>query len=434
MRTKNLTLYLLAITALAVLVWDVSTRSASESAASDVNQVAQRSAMRESIHHQHRKRSTTRRPSSQFRPANIDANARLSALFENFPELATELHEPNPELEERFRKIFPQPSDPSFGSPYDFELMLIGDESWDAEKATAFLLKNEHRITELVSLINEFDDYEAIQFEGFHQAVRLLPTSYALNLKLGNEQQAKELYTASIKTSNNQADQNLIQTSFSIAISQSLGSYNLELFSEHPEMMHLLESTPKESHTMSKSMKAEFASCLRMIYDMSEIDRDGVPHFNMNEAVGDESELLTEKYITLDTVEDIVARKFINQITYLKECEDFDGYVSEDEITKELENSIKTQPPLPEIERQLAEVLFVGTGYYYEAMRDAQQMERVRRTAMQIAYAQHIGNQWDGQLPNNYKTGEPILWDQENHQLHTGLEDNQATVDIPVIE
>ena len=365
----------------------------------------------------------------------IDPNARLRAIFEKFPKLAVELHEPNPQLTERFKALFQDPRDPTLGSPSDMEPMISGDSPWDAEAATDFLLKNEHRISELTALIGECENYEPVQFSGLSSATRLLSMSYALNLKLGNYEQAQSLYSSALKLNEVQANTNLIQTSISTALTLSLNRYNLKIVTQNPELVTQFEAIPYPSPSMSKTMLGEFSSSLRMVYGFSEIGDDGVTYFDISD-VGDilDSSEPSDNHIPLDTVEDIIATQFIDLISYLKECESSEEYISGDEMDAELKSSLTAQPDRSEIEKQLADALFVGVGYYGDALREAQQVKLSQSIAIQIAYTNHLGQQWDGDLPTNYKTGEPIIWDKENNQLLTGLEGDNGTIDIPVIE
>ena len=61
-------------------------------------------------------------------------------------------------------------------------------------------------------------------------------------------------------------------------------------------------------------------------------------------------------------------------------------------------------------------------------------LTNLHHTAIQIAYAQYQGSEWTGSLPINKVTGEPIIWDKEKNLLHTGLEGDNATIKIPVVE
>ncbi len=372
---------------------------------------------------------------SRLRTANIDVNARLRALYEKYPELTVELHEPRPELVSRFKKLFPNPSNPNFGDASNFEPMILGISPWDEAAAARFLDKNADRLTELISLIEVFEDFEKIQFNGLNEAQRLLSISYGLNLKLGKLERAQELYTSAQKLIDREVNANLILVSHSIALSLSLNSYNLQLIAEQPDLVAQLESAPHSTPTFSQTIQGEFTGSIKMVYDLAQRDHNGELYFDISTDSNDlDAGSITENHIPLEIIENSLARQFIENIRYFEKLEESDTSISEEEIAQELNDRLAKSSDFTAVDKQLAELTFTGLGYYFDALKDAQQLQKVNTIAIEISYAQSHGTEWIGELPIDHKTGKSIIWDKENNLLETGIEGNNATIAIPVIE
>lgn len=375
---------------------------------------------------------------NRLKPANIDVNARLRALYERYPELAVELQEPKPELLTRLKKLFPNPSNPNFGESSDFEPMILGDSLWDESAATEFLDKNAGRLTELISLIDAFDNFEETGFNGLREAQRLLGISYGLNVKLGRPDQARELYASAQKVIEGEANVNLLQVSYSISLSHLLRSYNLQLIVEQPDLVAQLESSPHSTLSYSQTIQGEFTAGIKMFYYLASRDSNGDLYLDMTDITDDSSDIhskeSTKKYVPLGVIEDSIARQTIDYIRYLKECEMSDTYFSGAEMEKEMATRLAGRKDVTPEDKQLAELTSLSRAYYYDAFRESQHLQTLSTIAINISLAQSHGKEWMGELPIDYKTRDYIVWDKENNLLETGIEGENATIPIPVIK
>jgi len=434
MRSQKLILYSLAAITIGLLAWNWSVDGEADATTTNAHKPV--SPRLSTI-----KTRSTRlagQPNSLLKPASIDVNARLRALYVKYPELVVELHESKPELVSRFKKLFPNPSNPNFGEASDFEPMILGDSPWDESAATEFLDINADRLTELRALIDALDSFEQIQPNGLGESLRLISISYGLNVKLGRLDSARELYASAQKLIDGEANVNLLQVSYSIGLSHLLRSYNLQFIVEQPDLVAQLESSTHSTLSYSQTIQGEFTGGIKMVYNLASRDSNGDLYLDMTDITDDSSDIhskeSTKKYVPLGVIEDSLARQTIDYIRYLKECEISDTYISGTEMEKEMATRLAGRKDLTPEDKQLAELTSIGRAYYYDAFREAQHLQILNNIAIDISLAQYKGEEWAGEPPIDYKTGKPIIWDKEKNLLETGIEGDNSTVPIPVIK
>jgi len=340
---------------------------------------------------------------SSLKPANIDVRKRLDALYAQYPELAIPVKDPEKSLVALYEGLFPYDDNSALHAKLEaFEVLLKKEAPWtEGEKQSAidFLAKEQERLNVMMNHTDSSYHFQnsngVVGYQSYlFPALRLLATSFALEAKLGNVDQAERTYRSSSEELPERISQLLLENSNSTA-------------------------------DFKEILKGEFASSLELPYRLADRNDRGEVVIEGNSEIYE---------ILMTDLEETMAAIFLEKIHQVQEFElsprDYDSFIK----------SLNT-PTLTGVssnEKFIQDILFSGYGLYYDTVQKFSFITEARQTAIKIALAQSRGETFTGKLPNHYKTSQPIVWDQENNILHTGIEaeENQdfSTIKIPKIK
>jgi hypothetical protein len=379
----------------------------------------------------HRK-PTPRGKRNNLRPANIDVRKRLDALYVQYPELAIPVKDPEKSLVGLYEDLFPS-EDKTLNVALESFDTLLKKFLWDeVDKQTArdFLSKEKERLERIMANTDHSYHFQnsngMVGFQSYLlPAFHLLTTSSALQVKLGNMDQAERMYRATnqiIKLTQNGC---LIDLTASLVFHRKLNDNLLASSEELPERLsNLLLENSNSAADFQEIVKGEFAGTLGLIYRFSDYNDRG-------EIVIEVSSKFPE--LLLDELEEAVAASFLERIHQIQKYEKFSGDI--DRFIADLNTPPATATS--DASEAFQDVFFDDYGVYYDAIKKFNYITQTQQTAIKIAFAQSQGETFTGDLPRHYKTGEPIVWDQENNILRTGIEaeknQDHSTIKIPTI-
>ena len=365
---------------------------------------------------------------------NIDVKKRLEALYLKYPELAIPVKDPDKSLLTLYEDLFPSDDNSAIYAEIEvFETLLKKTSAWSEEEkqsAIDFLAKEQERLNVMMNLTDSSyhfqNDNGVVDFQSFLMpALRLLTTSFGLHAKLGHIAQAERAYRSTnkiIQFSQNGNLRDLIVT----AITRRQLNDNLLGFSEElPQRLSLLlRDSSGDSSDFKELLRGGFANTMELMYHFSSRNDQG--EIVMESAAGVPG-------IPLSELEEFTAASYLERIHQVQDYEQSAGGIEEIIKTLNTPSSID----LNENSKELRNLLQIDLGDYYDAIQNCNFITETQKTAIQIALAQSKGESFTGKLPLNYKTGKPIVWDEQKKLLHTGLDKkfgDYSTIKIPSIQ
>lgn len=321
----------------------------------------------------HRK-TTPRKKRNSLRPANINVQQRLQALYVQYPELAIPVKDPKKSLVELYEDLFPMDGNTALHSELEiFETMLKKEALWtenEKQSAIDFLAKEQDRLNVMMNHSDasyHFQNSNGVA--GFQSslspAFRLLTTSFALEVKLGNVDQAERIYRTTHQITQLTQNGCLCDLTASLVFNRKLNDNLLMSSEELPERVsNLLLENSNNAANFQEIVKGEFASTLELIYRFSDYNERG-------EIVIEASSMTPE--LPLDELEEATAADFLEKIHQIQQYEkfpqDFDRFITA------LNTPLATSTTDASVVFQ--DVFFTGYGAYYEAI---QKFDFITRT------------------------------------------------------
>jgi hypothetical protein len=429
---KTIPLAILLILIVALLGWlfngDHSGANPSKKAAKDNTATTSRARLR---------KSTPRGKRNNLRPANIDVRKRLDALYVQYPELAIPIKDPEKSLVGLYEDLFPMDDNTALHAELEtFETMLKKEAFWtenEKQSAIDFLAQEQDRLNVMMNHSDASYHFQNSNgLSGFQTylmpSFRLLATSFALNAKLGNTADAIKIYQSSNQLFNLAQKGNLLDMTISVIWRQQINEYaTAPQLANEAVLTGILDSPFNKPFTYSSTLKGEFASCTALIYGGFELSDNGEIILNFEAGA---------PLVSLHEMENTIALYYMDLLHYVQEFEQSPTPPSAfDDLIEKL-----NAPPKHHLSyenQEIKDLMQVEMGVYYDAMQKNNFITKAQQTALQIAFAQSQGETFTGDLPRHYKTGEPVIWDQENNILRTGIEaeknQDHSTIKIPTI-
>lgn len=374
---------------------------------------------------------------NKLRPANIDVQNRLQTLYRKYPGLNIPAKNPDKGLAALYAQLFSEKTTELLRKEIEgIEQMIEGKIPWDEDAARQFLAKHKSLLDTLIKNAlpgRHFQDPAGTESALTHvpEAIKLLTTTFALQIKLGDTAQAIESYQATQRILQSAQHDNFLLSTVSIVTQLQLGEFIASLESIPPEIAKMAIKSSFHSNWqifLEQVLVGEFSANMKSAYHLAQVAPSG--HYILpgeNPTGSNQSGNLS-----LEKIEATLARSFLDRIQLLNTTshlppgeEHFDNFIKK--LNSPAQNSHDSES------QQILELTEMDLGSYYEAFKKTLFILQTQRVALQLGLAQSRNETTLVGWPRNYKTGEKIVLDKKNNQLLTGLPDKAATIKIPTI-